>query len=173
MRIALTDLPEHLRKRIIEASCPVAELQGNCWLWQGRYRNGYGLVDIGNDSPKSVHIVVYELLIEPRTLGLTFDHLCRVRACCQPLHLEQVTNKVNCLRGDSPPAINARKTHCKQGHEFTASNTMIVQSFRKGKLSPQRACRVCNRAKYFKNKRMYERIRVRKNGTDISIYLKR
>lgn len=173
MRIALTDLPERLRKRIIEAPCPIAGLQGGCWIWQGRYRNGYGIVDIGNDSPKSVHILAYELLVGPRILRLTFDHLCRVRACCQPLHLEQVTNKVNCLRGDSPPAINARKTHCKKGHEFTPSNTVMVQSFRKGKLSPQRVCRICSRAKTAKWNLVHKQVRVIKNGKRTKVYIRR
>lgn len=52
--------------------------------------------------------------------GLVIDHLCRVRWCCNPEHLEAVTNKENILRGESPPARNARKERCDLGHKLTA-----------------------------------------------------
>lgn len=48
--------------------------------------------------------------------GLVLDHLCRNRWCCNPDHLEPVTNAENILRGESPPAKNARKERCPNGH---------------------------------------------------------
>lgn len=65
-----------------------------------------------------VHRVAYELAHGPIPPGLTLDHLCRNRACCNPDHLEPVTNKENILRGTAPSAINARMTECRNGHPF-------------------------------------------------------
>jgi hypothetical protein len=49
-----------------------------------------------------------------------------------------VTHKENLLRSDSPPAVNARKTHCIRGHEFTPANTV-----RRPSRPRARACRAC------------------------------
>jgi len=51
------------------------------------------------------HRVSYALLKGPLVDGLDLDHLCRVRPCVNPDHLEQVTHLVNMLRGQI-----ARKT---------------------------------------------------------------
>jgi HNH endonuclease len=50
--------------------------------------------------------------------SLVIDHLCRVRWCRNPAHLEPVTNRVNILRGNGASARNARKTTCPQGHPY-------------------------------------------------------
>jgi len=57
--------------------------------------------------------------------SLVLDHLCRVRACCNPAHLEVVTNRVNILRGEGPTAINARAETCVKGHPFSGDNLSI------------------------------------------------
>lgn len=51
--------------------------------------------------------------------GQEIDHLCRVRACCNPEHLEAVDHKTNVLRGESFSAVNAAKSHCKRGHDLS------------------------------------------------------
>ncbi|WP_425456790.1 HNH endonuclease [Aeromicrobium piscarium] len=55
--------------------------------------------------------------------GRVVDHICRVRRCVNPEHLRQLTNRDNILAGVGATAINARKTHCKRGHEYTPENT--------------------------------------------------
>jgi hypothetical protein len=65
------------------------------------------------------HRAAYEEAYGPIPDGLVIDHLCRVRWCCNPEHLEAVTNRENILRGESPPARNARKERCDRGHELT------------------------------------------------------
>jgi hypothetical protein len=84
------------------------------------------------------HRVVYEALVGPIPEEAVIDHLCRVRNCVNPDHLEPTTTKVNILRGTTPSADNARKTHCKQGHAFDSKNTAVYDG--------HRMCRVCNRA---------------------------
>ena len=44
------------------------------------------------------HRVSYALLVGPLVEGLEIDHLCRVRACVNPAHLDQVTHLVNMCR---------------------------------------------------------------------------
>lgn len=95
-----------------------------CWLWTaGRNRDGYGLFSSQRGGQRSAHRIAYEWERGPIPDGLQIDHLCRVTSCVNPAHLEAVTGRVNMLRGFAPPAINARKTHCINGHEFTPENT--------------------------------------------------
>jgi hypothetical protein len=72
-----------------------------------------------------VHRVVWEWLIGPIPDGLTLDHLCRNRACCNPDHIELVTMAENKRRGYSRNAINARKTHCPKRHPLEGDNLMV------------------------------------------------
>lgn len=67
-----------------------------CWLWAGCTRRGYGRVWRGGKMVLA-HRVAYELLVGPIPEGLTLDHLCRNRACCNPNDLEPVTDRVNIL----------------------------------------------------------------------------
>jgi hypothetical protein len=70
-----------------------------CWIWQ-RYVTiyGYGLTQV-NRVGRHAHIVYYERTYGPVPKGLEIDHLCRIRACCNPDHLEAVTRAVNQRRG--------------------------------------------------------------------------
>lgn len=92
------------------------ETGGCCIEWPGAPSgNGYGGIWI-EGKKDYVHRVVYRLLVGDIKPKMHIDHTCRNRLCCNPRHLEQVTSKVNTLRGDSPPAQNARKEKCNQGH---------------------------------------------------------
>lgn len=116
------------------------EPMSGCWLWGGTYGYfGYGVFKYSGQKSRPAHRVVYEILRGEIQPGLHLDHLCRNHACVNPDHLEPVTSRVNTLRGVGPSAVNAKKTHCKNGHEFTPENTMFVDGGR------ARACRKCNR----------------------------
>jgi hypothetical protein len=70
-----------------------------CWLWTGSCTTaGYGTVGRGSDEWFYVHRLAYELLVGPIPDGLTIDHLCRVRHCVRPDHLEPVTRAENTRR---------------------------------------------------------------------------
>lgn len=92
-----------------------------------------------NDRLLMVHRIAYELAVGPIPVGLVIDHLCRNHSCINPEHLEPVTNVENVMRGESAWARNARKTHCKRGHEFTDENTI--------RRNGTRSCRQCRSMK--------------------------
>lgn len=116
---------------------------GVCWLWTAhRDPNGYGRFRL-DGAIRPAHRVAYELLVGPIPEGLTLDHLCRIRHCVNPDHLEPVSRRVNTLRGIGVSALRARQTHCQHGHEFTPENTYTWRR--------QRRCRTC-RANYLQSK---------------------
>lgn len=111
--------------------------ESGCHVWTGRLdRHGYGQMTIDSKTLR-VHRVNFILTRGPLLREVKLDHLCRNRACVNPDHLEPVTDKVNILRGDSPSAVNSRKTHCYRGHEFTLANTYHLKG--------GRCCRACGR----------------------------
>ena len=91
----------------------------SCWLWHGPTRRGYGRFGISAGNSRSAHRFAYEALRGPIPRALTIDHLCRVKNCVNPDHMEAVTARENILRGYGPPALNARKETCHRGHGLT------------------------------------------------------
>lgn len=136
----LTDLPKRIQEKFLP--CPIS----GCWFWIGAgNRNGYG-TSCKDNKQAYAHRVVYEYLVGPIPEGLELDHLCRVRCCVNPRHVEPVTPLENMMRGESFAAINARKTHCIHGHPLSGDN-LIVRPHPSCRTGFQRACRVCyNRA---------------------------
>lgn len=111
---------------------------GPCWLWVGYTDRGYGFTYFERKII-GAHRVSWLLLIGPLPARpLMLDHLCRNRNCVNPHHLEIVTNRENVLRGVGYTAVNARKTHCIRGHEFTLENTRPMYN------PAGRACRTCD-----------------------------
>lgn len=115
-----------------------------CWLWTSHIRSdGYGTftqrVD-GRITPQYPHRLMYETTVGPIPDGYQIDHLCRVRHCVNPAHLEAVPPRENYLRGIGATAVNARKTECIHGHAFTPENTYH-------RPTGGRSCRECDRAK--------------------------
>lgn len=94
----------------------------SCWIWGGVPTwDGYGRFG-GNDT--RAHRRAYELAIGPIPAGMVIDHLCEVRLCVNPVHLKATTQRENVLRSvRTMPNVNAAKTHCSAGHEYTAENT--------------------------------------------------
>jgi len=106
------------------------EPNSGCWLWVGTsagvgerrdqiLSGSYGMAYVSRQRPKVfAHRLAWELFRGPIPEGFTVDHLCRVRRCVNPAHLEPVSLRDNILRGTAVSAIAARKTHCPRGHPY-------------------------------------------------------
>ena len=98
----------------------------DCWVWDGAIANGYGKTWYGNRL-EYTHRVLFAWLVVPLPKGLghqtpVLDHVvCDNPLCTNPFHLELTTNRENVLRGNSPVAENARKSHCSKGHPLPDS----------------------------------------------------
>lgn len=121
-----------------------------CWEWQGQ-RNGKGY---GSFSLKSqtlfAHRLAYVLLKGTIPAGMELDHVCRVRHCINPDHLEPVTHQENVQRGipfrerrQLPPSSmafsaddDANTEYCPGGRHMLARNTIRYSRGR-------RTCRLC------------------------------
>lgn len=150
-----------------------------CWLWMGGVNPwGYGNFTIssaGQSINNSAHRYAYELIKGPIPPGLELDHLCRVRHCVNPEHLEPVTPAENQRRGAGFVADNAKKTHCVNGHLLSGENLIL----KPGK--SWRICLTCARSharRHQREKRARERARRpadhrRHNGNSIKTHCKR
>lgn len=116
----------------------------DCWPWMyARDKGGYGRFVLSQQHRSVLaHRIAYELGVGPIPDGTEIDHLCRNRACCNPIHLEAVSHQINILRGDYKAGSRGRgkqqeaKTHCPKGHAYAGDN-LILQK-RGG-----RVCKIC------------------------------
>lgn len=159
----MTEAPERVIERI---KSRIEVNDSGCWIWTGAKTTGYGRISWKTESGKiwrSVHRVLYVHEVGPVADGLDLDHLCHDpkqckpelaedcphRACCNPAHLSPTTRRENLLRGGTVSADRRAVTHCPQGHELNAGNTLISTL-------GQRQCKACtyerNRAYYHQNK---------------------
>jgi hypothetical protein len=147
MRVKSTTLEDRLWSRVVEADDLSPNGWSGCWLWTGgKAAGGYGYMHFGRIDGRKVqrgtHVIAYELVIGLVPAGLVLDHLCRRLACCNPAHLEPVTNRENLRRGVGNQ--NVGKTHCKRGHPLSGDNLRIERS-------GSRRCRAC----WYETRRRY------------------
>lgn len=111
-----------------------------CWEWSGtRIGGGYASMSV-SDRTRYVHRISYETFVGPIPQGTELDHLCRVRHCVNPEHLEPVSHRENVRRGTSGAVNGARqkaKTHCPAGHPYAGANLYLAPS------DGHRQCRAC------------------------------
>lgn len=133
----IKDLPPRIRGKIVN--------KDGCWIWTAaKDRNGYGRVmrDRGIGGVAFAHRLVYELLID--TPGPELDHLCRNRDCVNPQHLESVTHKENCKRGEVGKYQKikwSKPRDCHRGHQMAGANLYIHYNTRLKRINRQ--CKKC------------------------------
>ncbi len=100
-----------------------------CWIWHGaiKSKSGYGSFGWTRRSQSiHAHRAAFRLMSGDIPGGMQIDHLCRVRNCVNPSHLEVVTPGENIRRGLAPALARDRqlaKTHCPSGHPYDSENT--------------------------------------------------
>lgn len=125
------------KERFMNLVIPIPE--SGCWIWAGAINwKGYGRFWLSGKL-KSAHRISYEWFIGEIPKGLQIDHLCRVRCCVNPNHLEPVTPQINSSRGNVG-AYWANKTHCPHGHLYSKDNTY--------RNNGKRFCRTCRKISY-------------------------
>lgn len=88
-----------------------------CWRWRGGLdQDGYGNFHDGKKYI-SAHKYAYQQIVGSIPEGLVIDHLCRVRHCVNPFHMEVVTNHENIRRGEVAARERAKKA-CPRGHAY-------------------------------------------------------
>ena len=117
-----------------------------CWLWRGAITpEGYGILGLGRPHDRAVneyahrlaYVLAHRVPVPPRG-AMTIDHRCRTRACCNPRHLELVTQRENLLRGAHRAAACARRQACTRGHPWARDAYRRANGWR--------YCRQCERA---------------------------
>lgn len=131
------------------------DTSGDCWLWTGAIaRTGYGVFGIGGRTVLA-HRYAFEDHVALIPENLEIDHLCRVRHCVNPQHLEPVTSAENARRGLNG-VLHVRIEQCVNGHDYTPANTYLAPD-------GARDCRACRRDR---NRRYKARRRSTHGRTD-------
>ena len=112
----LTALPMKLQKRITKRPSPTGrhfaliaagrDPSSDCWIFDSTSSDGYAQLKWRNKVWNG-HRLTYHLLVSPlhqpgkaRQLdGRVVDHICEVRACVSPNHLELISQSDNTKRG--------------------------------------------------------------------------
>jgi len=132
----------YIRTPLIDRVMAKVVKRDSHWLWTGSVgSSGYGKITgvppaPGQKAPDLLtHRVVWEHHNGPIPDGLVLDHTdrCLTILCCNPEHLEPVTQAENRRRQ------SARRTACDQGHVYTPENTRLTKN--------GRDCRTCHAAR--------------------------
>lgn len=96
--------------------CSRFRIADGCWVWTGSTNSrGYGQITI-NKKSKKAHRVMYELIRGTIPDGMELDHLCRVKSCVNPEHLEAVTHSENIKRSPTVSNPPRRRKYHEQGN---------------------------------------------------------
>jgi hypothetical protein len=110
-----------------------------CWNWIGANSRGYGLFRLDNGKMTGAHRAGYLLFVGALDQNKQLHHTCRNRSCCNPDHLQALTDAEHKV---VDPSSMRNRTHCKNGHPLEGDN--LVANRKKVGL---RLCRICNLAR--------------------------
>lgn len=113
-----------------------------CWLWTGGlYPNGYSKFKLATGQPggRAIlgHRYSYMIFVYPEIRGV-INHLCEVKRCVRPDHLEDVTQKKN--------LDYSRSKVCVRGHDLVNGDVRVDRN------SGKKQCRECERLRYQEKK---------------------
>jgi hypothetical protein len=129
---------------------PVAPAVGtSCWIWTAaKNSKGYGVFRGVAGRMVVAHRVSFAEANGVVPVGMDLDHLCRVRHCVNPAHLEAVSRQENVRRGVGPAATIARAAamdRCRRGHSRSPVDT---KTCRRADGSTFVRCLSCCKAKH-------------------------
>lgn len=99
-----------------------------CWLWKGFIHPGGYVQFWFQGVPVKGHRYSYELFEGPIPDGHDVHHICGVKHCVNPSHLETLPKDIHRalhMKETEPWKWQSGKTHCPQGHEYTKENTYL------------------------------------------------
>ena len=126
-----------------------------CWLWTGSKSSGYGTFGM-NGKTMRAHRVAWQWLVKKPIQG-ELDHLCKIKSCVNPAHLEDVSHAENTRRADNLGTGQLKKTHCPSGHEYNETNTYIYKN-------GCRYCRVCDKYRQRIRRMRARQLKLNKDG---------
>lgn len=104
-----------------------------CWAWQAKFNNN-GYAAFRSDFGCNGHRASYGWFVGPIPDGMDVDHICRIRQCVNPAHLQLLTRSENVVL-----AKGSRVT-CKNGHPWVEQN---LKHYRLADGTNKRTCRLC------------------------------
>lgn len=100
------------------------------WLWTGSVQNkGYGVIWMNKKKLYLAHRVMWMICYGPIPKNMTVDHVCNIKLCVYPDHLQLLTRSANKLR--------AIGDYCPKGHPYFGYNLYYLTN-------GNRACRTCH-----------------------------
>lgn len=83
------DLPDNMMRKV------TVRAESDCWIWGGALNSrGYGCVSV-KGRVQLTHRLAYQLLVGPIADGMTIDHICEIKRCVNPAHLQQMERGLN------------------------------------------------------------------------------
>lgn len=119
-----------------------------CWLWTAMVNSrGYAQIGVtlspGVTVTRYAHRVAYEATHGPIPDGLVVDHICNVRRCVNPDHLQLLTSQENIDRSQHPMILRRLEDRCVRGHDLSDPAVVYIRPD-----NGRRACRKCYRVRY-------------------------
>lgn len=135
------------------------EDENGCWIWQrGLSKAGYGLTGTGANAHRRIYEDHRGLVLD----GMELDHLCRVRACVNPWHLEPVAPKENTRRGAGLGGLLedvSRRASYRRARKLTPEQVLMIRSSNESNRATARQLAVSHETvRAIRNRTLYKEV---------------